>query len=68
MPFTTIEDMYKNTDFQLALIPATTYEDNFKHFVYSDEFWIVLYQGDNQQNFLIREIHFDKSVLTLINR
>ena len=31
MPFTNVEDMYLNTDFRLALIPSTTYEDNFRY-------------------------------------
>ena len=31
MPFTSVEDMYLNTDYRLALIPSTTYEDNFKY-------------------------------------
>ena len=31
MPFTNVEDMYLNTDFRLALIPSTTYEDTFRY-------------------------------------
>ena len=31
LPFSSVEDMYINTDIRLALIPSTTYEDNFKY-------------------------------------
>ena len=31
MPFKTMEEMYFNTDFRLALIPNTAYEDDFKY-------------------------------------
>ena len=42
MPFTTIEDMYQNTDFRLALVPSTTYEDNFKYS--PDPLWQTIYK------------------------
>ena len=31
MPFTTIADLYMNTQFRLAVMPDTTYIDNFKY-------------------------------------
>ena len=31
MPFTTIADFYLNTNFRLAVMPDTTYMDNFKY-------------------------------------
>ena len=31
MPFTTIADLYMNTEFRLAVMPDTTYIDNFKY-------------------------------------
>ena len=31
MPFNTLEEMYLNTNFRLALIPNTAYEDAFKY-------------------------------------
>ena len=31
MPFTTIADFYMNTNFRLAVMPDTTYMDNFKY-------------------------------------
>ena len=31
LPFNTIEEMYLNTNFRLALIPNTAYEDDFKY-------------------------------------
>ena len=31
LPFDTIEEMYLNTNFRLALIPNTAYEDDFKY-------------------------------------
>ena len=42
MPFTTVTDMYLNTDFRLALIPSTTYEDNFKYS--KDPLWQQIYK------------------------
>ena len=42
MPFKTVTDMYKNTNFRIALIPSTTFEDNFK---YSKEpLWQEIYK------------------------
>ena len=41
LPFTTVEDMYKNTQFRLAMIPATSYEDNFKYS--PDPMWQKIY-------------------------
>ena len=31
LPFSNLAEMYFNTEFRLALIPSTTYEDNFKY-------------------------------------
>ena len=42
MPFSTITDMYLNTDFRLALIPATSYEDDFKYS--TDPIWNKIYE------------------------
>ena len=42
MPFTTITDMYLNTDFRLALIPETSLEDDFKHS--TDPIWTKMYE------------------------
>ena len=41
MPFSTLEEMYQRTDFRLALIPATSYEDNFKYS--NDPIWKAIY-------------------------
>ena len=41
MPFTSLTDMYLNTEFRLALIPATSYEDDFKFS--ADEIWQKIY-------------------------
>ena len=41
MPFTSVEDMYLNTKFRLALMPATTHEDNFKYS--PDPLWQKIY-------------------------
>ena len=30
MPFAGLDDMYSNTNYRLALLPATTYEDSFR--------------------------------------
>ena len=31
LPFENLVEMYYDTDFRLALVPSTTYEDNFKY-------------------------------------
>lgn len=31
LPFSTVEDMFANTPFRLAMIPDTSYVDNFKY-------------------------------------
>ena len=31
LPFENLAEMYLNTEIRLALIPSTTYEDNFKY-------------------------------------
>ena len=31
LPFTNLAEMYFDTNFRLALVPSTTYEDNFKY-------------------------------------
>ena len=31
MPFSSLQEMYYDTDFRLALRPSTTFEDNFKY-------------------------------------
>ena len=41
LPFTTVEDMYTNTPFRLAMIPATSYVDNFKYS--PDPMWQKIY-------------------------
>ena len=42
LPFKNVEDMYENTDFRIALIPSTTYEDNFKYS--NDPKWVKVYE------------------------
>ena len=41
MPFTTIDDLYINTQFRLAVMPDTTYMDNFKFS--GDPLWQAIY-------------------------
>jgi hypothetical protein len=42
MPFDTISEMYLNTDFRIALIPSTSYEDNFKYS--ADPLWLSIFK------------------------
>ena len=42
MPFNTVEELYLNTEFRVALIPSTTFEDNFKYS--KDPIWNNLYK------------------------
>ena len=42
LPFQTLEEMYLNTDFRLALIPSTVFEDAFKYS--TDPIWSAIYE------------------------
>ena len=42
MPFKSLAEMYSKTDFRLALIPSTSYEDQFKYS--SDPLWKSIYK------------------------
>ena len=65
MPFNSIEELYLNTEFRIALIPSTTFEDNFKYS--KDPLWSNLYKeriGPNideyksYENYLSDMVHF----------
>ena len=65
MPFNSIEELYLNTEFRIALIPSTTFEDNFKFS--KDPLWSNLYKeriGPNieeyksYENYLSDMVHF----------
>ena len=42
LPFHTLSEMYENTDFRLALIPSTSFEDSFKYS--ADPLWKKIYK------------------------
>ena len=42
LPFHTLSEMYENTDFRLALIPSTSFEDSFKYS--ADPLWQKIYK------------------------
>ena len=42
LPFNTLEEMYRNTEIRLALIPSTSFEDQFKYS--PDPFWRKIYE------------------------
>ena len=65
MPFTTVTDMYLNTDFRLALIPSTTYEDNFKYSkeplwqrIYKERLQPYLTEYSSYENYLSDMVYF----------
>ena len=65
IPFTTVTDMYLNTDFRLALIPSTTFEDNFKYSkeplwqrIYKERIQPYLTEYSSYENYLSDMVHF----------
>ena len=65
MPFTSVTDMYLNTDFRLALIPSTTFEDNFKYSteplwqgLYNERIKPYLTEYSSYENYLSDMVHF----------
>ena len=42
LPFHTLSEMYENTDFRLALIPSTSFEDSFKYS--TDPLWQKIFK------------------------
>ena len=42
LPFNTLSEMYENTDFRLALIPSTSFEDSFKYS--TDPLWQKIFK------------------------
>ena len=42
LPFHTLSEMYENTDFRLALIPSTSFEDSFKYS--ADPLWQKIFK------------------------
>ena len=68
MPFTSLTDMYLNTEFRLALIPSTSFEDDFKFS--GDKLWKKIYterlepylkEYSDYPNHLSDMIHFIKN-------
>ena len=65
IPFKTVTDMYLNTNFRLALIPSTTFEDNFKYSkeplwqtIYKERIQPYLSEYSSYENFLSDMVHF----------
>ena len=48
LPFTDVEDMYSKTPFRLAMIPDTSYVDNFKYS--PDPMWQSIYSERIEPN------------------
>lgn len=68
LPFSGIAEMYQNTEFRLALIPSTTYEDNFKYAqdpifkgVYEDRIQPHLDEYSSYENYLTDMVYFIKN-------
>ena len=68
MPFNTIEELYLNTEFRLALIPSTTYEDNFKYSkvpiwqnIYKERVLPHLQEYTDYENYLTDMVYFIKN-------
>ena len=60
MPFDSLTDMYLNTDFRLAVIPSTVYEDDFK---FSKEaLWQGIYNDRIKPYLTEYENHFSDMV------
>ena len=65
MPFTTVTDMYLSTNFRLALIPSTTFEDNFKYSkeplwqeIYKERIQPYLTEYSSYENYLSDMVYF----------
>ena len=48
LPFNTLSEMYENTDFRLALIPDTSFENSFKYS--TDPLWQKIYKERLEPN------------------
>ena len=65
LPFGSLQEMYSNTPFRLALIPSTTYEDNFKYSrdplfknIYEERIKPHLEDYSSYENYLTDMVHF----------
>ena len=65
MPFDSLTDMYLNTDFRLAVIPSTVYEDDFKFSkealwqgIYNERIKPYLTEYSSYENYLSDMVYF----------